>query len=777
MSEAEPDEDVHELKVKAIIGFDGGTNNGLIVHPNRKHLLYPLGNKVAIQEWSTKKQAFLVGHTNIISSIAVSRSGKYVASGQINHIGFKARVIIWDFEKLEMVSQHEHHKVRVEAVTFSKDDRYVITLGGRDCGSVIIWDIKEQQVICGSQVSRGIQGEATVIQSMSRRGACFITAGEQHLAVWRIDKDARNVKSINVALSKTKRAVLCLDTNERDEFCYCGTSTGDVLKIRLFFHHDIEILEPVKQPSLIGCWARLTRKKLPRGSVDLYQLGVRSIRILSNSIFVVGAGNGTLEMVEETEAKVTPQHGIKFPSVPALKVLKSTSVNGAVTSLQLLNQTTLLAATDNSEIYMIRLDDFNAQLMVTCHTSSIYDVTFPYNFSEVFATAGKNDVRVWSMSTMEELLRIRVQNFICSSVVFAYDGKSILTGWSDGIIRSFTPLTGRLIYAILNAHNKGVSSLAVTSDGKKLISGGCEGQVRLWEVSPYRQDLICTLKEHKGPVSAIHINKFDSEAASASTDGTCIIWDLERQCRRQILFANTLFMCVRYFTSGVQILTGGSDRKLSYWEVLDGSLVRELEGSPSGTINALDISPDGERFVSGGNDQIIKVWKYQEGVATHIGVGHAAVVTATRFSADGKFIVTCDASGSVFVWECPQDPPKIIEKPKETEKAETLKTPEIPIKKEEDIRDLPSVRSSKSGSGKKKGADDECKCSTKSSTEGSCQGSARSLCSDMSAPSNKSRQKTNQVGCEVNRENSQRNSTRSLYSTKSISSRESKKNS
>lgn len=60
-------------------------------------------------------------------------------------------------------------------------------------------------------------------------------------------------------------------------------------------------------------------------------------------------------------------------------------------------------------------------------------------------------------------------------------------------------------------------------------------------------------------------------------------------------------------------LTGGSDRKIAYWEVLDGSLVRELEGSPSATINTVDICPDGEKFVSGGNDQLVKLWRYQEG--------------------------------------------------------------------------------------------------------------------------------------------------------------------
>lgn len=57
------------------------------------------------------------------------------------------------------------------------------------------------------------------------------------------------------------------------------------------------------------------------------------------------------------------------------------------------------------------------------------------NFSEVFATASHDNVRVWSMNTMQELLRVCVHNFTCSSVVFAHDGKSILTAWNDGIIR------------------------------------------------------------------------------------------------------------------------------------------------------------------------------------------------------------------------------------------------------------------------------------------------------------------------------------------------------
>lgn len=222
------------------------------------------------------------------------------------------------------------------------------------------------------------------------------------------------------------------------------------------------------------------------------------------------------------------------------------------------------------------------------------------------------------MSTMQELLRIRVQNFFCSNVLFSYDGKSILTSWNDGIIRAFTPLTGRLIYAILNAHNKGVSALAATRKGDRLVSGGCEGQIRLWAVNYTQQWLLCTLKEHNAPISSININQNDTEAVSASTDGTCIIWDLVRQCPLQLLSGNTLFLCACYYPTGVQVLTCGSNRKLSYWEVFDGSLVREIEGSRSGAVNCIDISPNGKMFLSGGNDQIVKLWKYNEGNYSHL---------------------------------------------------------------------------------------------------------------------------------------------------------------
>lgn len=81
-------------------------------------------------------------------------------------------------------------------------------------------------------------------------------------------------------MSKLKRVIYSMVLNIRDEICYCGTSTGDVLKIRLNYHHDSEILEPVKPPMMQGCFTKISKKRLPRGHVELYQQGQQFLPFL-----------------------------------------------------------------------------------------------------------------------------------------------------------------------------------------------------------------------------------------------------------------------------------------------------------------------------------------------------------------------------------------------------------------------------------------------------------------------------------------------------------------
>lgn len=71
-----------------------------------------------------------------------------------------------------------------------------------------------------------------------------------------------------------------------------------------------------------------------------------------------------------------------------------------------------------------------------------------------------------------------------------------------------------LRYVINNAHHQGVTAIACTSDCNKIISGGGEGQVRVWNVIGNSQSLAGAMKEHKSSITCIKVrsllNKYQS---------------------------------------------------------------------------------------------------------------------------------------------------------------------------------------------------------------------------------------------------------------------------
>lgn len=63
----------------------------------------------------------------------------------------------------------------------------------------------------------------------------------------------------------------------------------------------------------------------------------------------------------------------------------------------------------------------------------------------------------------------------------------------------------------------------------------------------------------------------------------------------------------------------------------------------------------GNYFVTGSADQMVKVWLYKESVPTHVGVGHAGIVTNVKVSPDCQMVVSTSTNGDIFLWRFPYD--------------------------------------------------------------------------------------------------------------------------
>jgi WD40 repeat protein len=93
--------------------------------------------------------------------------------------------------------------------------------------------------------------------------------------------------------------------------------------------------------------------------------------------------------------------------------------------------------------------------------------------------------------------------------------------------------------------------------------------------------------------------------------------------------------------------------QVSYWEAYDGSLIRDVEASAHESVNSIDIAHDGQFFISGGCDKLVKVFRYEEGDVVATGAGHSTDITKVKISPDQKSIVSVSGEGAIFIWRFP----------------------------------------------------------------------------------------------------------------------------
>lgn len=651
--------DTKDLELERIIGFNGNVEGGLMVHPDRQHIIYPLGNNIIIEDISDEaKQCILSSHTNDVTCIAISNDGQYIVSGQETFMGFKASITLWDYATKRVITKWDLHKVKVQALAFSKSGKYVISLGGQDDGSVVVWDMQTKEAVCGSPAQVESAGITSCLATSMVSDEVFVTGGDQTLRVWTIDKENRKIKPWNTNLGGLKRIITCIemvdDQDENMPYFFCGTTTGDILCI----NKATNILQfeiPGKNKFSKGVTA-LSFVKMTE-STKTHELAYNVL---------VGTGSGTVgnynigvSFEKGNKVKTTFKHR---QDAEAWK-----HCDAAITSIAKRGQGhQFFVGTDQSQIYKFQFADYKADLLKTCHSCPVNDIIFPFGVASLIITCQKDEIRVWNLGKGKELRRFVLANKVCNAIALSRDGKNLVSGWNDGKIRilGFNPkdLSLELKHVVMDAHNKGVTAVAITADGERIVSGGGDGMVRTWCIISYmdhtgkrelRADLKNSMKEHKNYVSEIIIASNDREAASASGDGTTIIWDLQKGQRKTVVFANTLFKSVCYGEDELQVLTCGTDHKLGYWETFDGSMIRELEGAKAGSINFMDITSDQKNFVTGGEEKLIKLWRYREGDCTHVGKGHSANISRIRIAPDNRSIISVSDDGAILQWAFP----------------------------------------------------------------------------------------------------------------------------
>ncbi|CAH2445764.1 COPII vesicle coat, Nup84 nuclear pore sub-complex and Seh1-associated (SEA) complex subunit [Komagataella phaffii CBS 7435] len=230
--------------------------------------------------------------------------------------------------------------------------------------------------------------------------------------------------------------------------------------------------------------------------------------------------------------------------------------------------------------------------------------------------------------------------------------------------------TSPLLVTIGNAHDDLIHDAVLDYYGRRLATCSSDKTIKIFEIDGENQRLVETLIGHEGPVWQVAWAhpKFGVILASCSYDGKVLIWKEDngvwnKVAEHSVHQASVNSVSWAPHEYGPVLLCASSDGKISIVEFKDGGALEPIviQGHAIG-VNAASWAPislpdNTRRFVSGGCDNLVKIWRYDDAAKTFIEEeafqGHSDWVRDVAWSPSRlskSYIATASQDRTVLIW-------------------------------------------------------------------------------------------------------------------------------
>ena len=612
---------------------------------------------------STWASITLIGHTNRVSTIAISADGQMIVTGSNDNT---AR--IWDTTGRQIASLTGHTQP-INSVAFSPDGRRIVTTSQDN--TVRMWDRN------GTELARLTAHTAAVAQAtFSPDGLQVLTASWDFTArLWR-PADGTS-KALTGHTGPVVRARFSSDgqyilTASLDRTARLWNAAGNQIKV-LASHGD-EVLDVAFSPDVTRV-ATASRDGYARlwtmSGVLLATLKGHAGQV--NSVQFSPDGQRLLTASDDATTRLWDLEGKEL----AICSGHTREVVGAWFSPD--GRRILTASADNSA----RLWDLKGQQISTLdgHTLGVTAVLFSPDGQHILSASADHTAQYWSL-TGQEIGTLGGQRLGVLDVSINPSGDQILTaswdgtaklwkssgeeitefkGHSAGIIgATFAPLSGRVLTASddgtarlwddqgrtlqeFKGHRGGIIGATFSPDGQRLVTISFDSTALLWTISGQQ----LAVMQHNGVVVSAVFSPDGQRILTASLEGIARVWDLAGNEMLALKNPDGREVVSALFSpDGTLILTSSRSGNAYLWD-LTGREVSTLSGHLAAS-NAV-FSPDGQTILTVSWDRTARLWDLQ-GRQLAVFVGHSGVIVSGVFSPDGQTILTASWDHTARLW-------------------------------------------------------------------------------------------------------------------------------
>ncbi|KAI8062447.1 WD40-repeat-containing domain protein [Gongronella butleri] len=282
------------------------------------------------------------------------------------------------------------------------------------------------------------------------------------------------------------------------------------------------------------------------------------------------------------------------------------------------------------------------QYLENGHTSSVYCLA---RLGSTHMISGSRDrtLKLWHLPS-RQLLQTKMTKHEGSVLCVAVspDGKRLLTGSSDATCMIWNLDTWTL-EGTLREHRHGVLGVCVMPNGQTFVSASRDHTLCVWRHAQNTPNgdnvqVLHRLEGHTGPVNAVQVYD-DDHVVSASGDGTLKLWNIRTgactktfvdvpqqddntsQVSASLSTQQTGLACLQIDHQQGLLYSGAQNGKLKVWHVENEECCASLPGH-----HALirTMHRHGNWLVTGSYDRTIKVWDMQKRQCIVSLSGHAS---------------------------------------------------------------------------------------------------------------------------------------------------------